>query len=424
MNIDLKNYDLIVIGGGLTGVAAAIASAREKINVLIIEKSGYLGGSATNCLVNPFMGYSINVNENGNTVTKPINKGLFAEILNKLSELGGLHDNKRTYNEECMKLILDRMCKNNNVDVLFHGVLTDVERINNRIESIEVYIKGGKQRFKANYYIDCSGDAELATIAGCPYNLGRETDNLCQPMTLCFRIANVDEEKFRENRSKITPLYNEFQKQGKIKNPRENVLIFDHMSKGVIHFNTTRIIKKDPTNAFDVSFAEQEAREQMFEMYNFLKENIDGFQNSTIIMSAPEIGVRESRKIVGEYTIVAEDLLSCKKFPDSVAVGSYAVDIHSPDGTGTLIKKIPQGEYYTIPYRALIPVEMENLLVAGRSISSTHEAQSAYRIMPIVCGIGEGAGIATAIAFNSKSSVKDIDIKLLHSLMDKYGASY
>lgn len=420
----MKHYNLIIVGGGLTGVAAAIAAAREGLEVLIIEKSGFLGGSATNCLVNPFMKYSITVRKNGKEELQRLNTGVFSQILDRLLETDGLHKNNRTFNEENMKLILDRLCKENGVDVLFHCTFTDVQRENNRIVSIEAYLKGGKSDFFADYYIDCSGDAELCAIAGCPYELGRPEDNLCQPMTLCFRLANVDEAKFDENRSKINPLYNEFQKAGKIKNPRENVLIFSHFSGGVLHFNTTRVIRLNPTDSFDLSIAEQEAREQMFEMHKFLKDNIEGFENSTILMSAPEIGVRESRKVVGEYVINADDLLSCKKFDDSIAAGAYKVDIHNPDGSGTVLKNIPEGEYYTIPYRSLIPVGMKNLLVAGRCISSTHEAQSAYRVMPIVCNIGEGAGTAISVAYKSNKSVKDVDIDCVHKLMDKNGVSY
>jgi len=417
-----KAYDLIVVGGGFTGVAAAIAASREGLNVLLVEKSGFLGGSATNCYVNPFMGYWIKDKKTDEDIQ--INKGIFDTILKKLEEMGGLHKNKLTFNEEYLKIILDRLVCEYGIKVIFHTTLVDVEKENDLITGIITTGKDGIQRFTAKYFIDTSGDANLAAIAGCPYQLGRKEDNLCQPMTLCFRLANVDIPEFEKIQSKINPLYKEMQNKGEIKNPRENVLIFPHMSDGVLHFNSTRIVKRSPINTEDVSIAEMQAREQVLELYRFLKSNFDCFKNSTLIMSAPEIGVRESRMIEGDYIIQAEDLLSCVKFEDSIARGSYSIDIHSPDGSGTIIKHIEKGEYYTIPYRALIPKGVSNLLVAGRCISSTHEAQSAYRIMPICCCIGEGVGIAIGAAFADNTGTRNVPMDKIHKLMDKYNALY
>ena len=197
--------------------------------------------------------------------------------------------------------------------------------------------------------------------------------------------------------------------------------MFPHMSQGMIHFNSTRVIKKNSLDSFEVSIAEAEAREQAYELFQFFKNNIEGFEQCELVMSAPQIGVRESRMIQGEYTLEAEDLLGCKKFSDSIARGTYGIDIHSPDGAGTVLKKIPEGEYYTIPYRALIPVNTTNMLVAGRCISSTHEAQSAYRIMPICCCIGEAAGSAISLASKDGVPVRKISVDKLQQLIKSKG---
>ena len=219
-------------------------------------------------------------------------------------------------------------------------------------------------------------------------------------------------------------LYDEFKESGKIKNPREDILAFVVPIDGIIHFNTTRIVKKCPTNAEDITMAEIEAREQAFELFEFLKENFDVFKNAQMLMTASEVGVRESRMIEGDYILTQEDLVSCRKFDDSIAVGNYDIDIHNPEGSGTSHYFFKPGEYYTIPYRCLIPKNTENLLVAGRCISSTHEAQASYRIMPICCTLGQAAGTAAAVAKESMCSVRDIDVSKVQNILKENGAKY
>ncbi len=413
-------YDLIVAGGGFTGVAAAISAAREGLKVLILEKSGFLGGAACNCYVNPFMKYRIG--RNGERYA--INRGLFLKFVDELDRMGGLHDDRMMFNEEYLKLIFDRMTKAYGVDVRFHSHIIEVKREGSRIVSVTAAGKADRREYAAAYFIDATGDADVAALAGCPYKIGREGDNQCQPMTLCFRMANVDVEKVLKNKQGINELYQKAQREGKIKNPREDILKFRHSSKDVLHLNSTRIINRCPVDVDDLSAAEMEAREQVYELYQFLKENVDGCRESCLLASAPEIGVRESRMIVGDYTITGEDLLSCTKFEDSIACGAYQIDIHNPDGTGTTLIRIPDDNFYTIPYRALLPQGVDNLLAAGRCISSTHEAQSAYRIMPICCSIGEGAGIAAAVAFQNGTDTRGVDIAKVHEIMDRYDAMY
>lgn len=412
------NYDIIVVGGGFSGVAAAIAAKREGADVLLIERYGFLGGAATMCLVNPFMPYTRTVNGKEELV----NAGLFKTILDRLEKMGAFHKNRATFSEESLKLLFDRLMKENDIDVLLHSYLSGARREGDYLKSIEVVNKSGTMKFEAKYFMDCTGDADLAVLAGCKYRLGREGDSLCQPMTLCFRLANVDTEKYLQTRPQINPLYQKFQQEGKIKNPRENVLIFSHMSGGVLHFNSTRIVKHNPVDVTDLTKAEITAREQIEELHQFMKNNIDGFRNSTVIMSAPQIGIRESRMIEGEYCITGDDLISCKQFEDSIARGKYGIDIHSPDGSGTTIKHIPPDQYYTIPYRSLVPKGINNLIAAGRCISSTHEAQSAYRVMPICCCIGEGAGTATALALKNNLPVKDAPMDAVQKKLVANGA--
>lgn len=269
----------------------------------------------------------------------------------------------------------------------------------------------------ADYFVDATGDAELSVLAGCDYHVGRKEDGLCQPMTLCFRVAGIDMEKFRENRKYITPRYREFQEKGLIKNPREDVLLFKTMHDNILHFNSTRIVKLDPTDPVAVTKAELEAREQVFELHNFLKNNIPGFEASYVLSTAMQIGIRESRMIKGEYTLTQEDLKSLARFEDAIAVANYDIDIHNPEGSGTSHYYFGKGEWYEIPYRCLLPVGTTNLLVAGRCISSTHEAQASYRIMPFCSELGQAAGAAISVAKESGKTLRDIDIKQLQQIL-------
>ena len=417
-----KRYDVVVVGGGFAGAAAAIAAAREGKSVRLIEKYNCLGGAACYDLVNPFMRYWAWMDEE-KTEKKILSDGMFMEIVNKLRDMDALkHGNNSTFNEEYLKLLLNRMAIEAGVELLYQTTVVGVKKNGNKLEAVTVSNVSGTYDIEGDVFIDATGDANLSHLAGVPYKVGRESDGLCQPMTLCFRLGGVDLELFKGLRPAINELYNKLQAEGKIKNPRENVLIFPNVADGVLHFNTTRIVKLDPTNAEDVTRAEIMAREQVFEMMDFLRENFEAFKNCTLISTGMQIGVRESRMIEGEYTLTQEDLLAYTKFEDGIAACNYDIDIHSPDGAGTSHYYFPTGAYYTIPYRTMVPRDSENLLVTGRCISATHEAQASIRIMSTVCTLGEAAGVAAAVACADKTTVKDVDVQKVRSILREKGA--
>ena len=421
----MNKYDVAVVGGGFTGVAAAIAAAREGSKVLLIEKGNAFGGAAVNCLVNPFMPYATKIDG----VSTDLSAGIFKKILTALQEkestLTYVTSHKLieySFMEEELKFILNDMVEEAGVDVLFHAYLCGVTKDGETLKSLTLATKSGLMEIEADYFVDCTGDAQVSYLAGVPYVLGRETDNLCQPMTLCFRLGNVDTEKFWASRQRLNAEYKIALENGEFINPRENVLAVKMPVPSVLHLNTTRIVKLDPTNPIDVSKAEIIARKQVKEVYEFMKKHADGLENSFLMATAPEIGVRESRKIVGEYCLTEQDVRNCVKFDDAIAACNYDIDIHSPDGTGTTHYYFPQGEYYTIPFRSLIPKNANNLLVAGRCISSDHGAQASYRIMPTVCCIGEAAGTAIGLAVKNKTTVREIDVKAVQSSLKANGA--
>lgn len=409
----LKNkYDIIVVGGGFAGATAAISAGRLGKSVLLIEKYNCMGGAACYDLVNPFMPYATTDPESGERID--LSCGLFTEIVDRLRALGGANQSKRSlpFNEEVLKYLLNVMAVESGIDLLYQTYVTGVRKEGNIIKAVKISNVSGNSEIEADCFIDATGDANLAVMAGCPFRLGRESDNLCQPMTLCFRLAGV--KAFDADlKARINALYVDRQAAGKIKNPRENVLIFRTLVDDILHFNTTRVVKLDPTDAEDVTRAEVIAREQVFEMYDFLRSNFEEFKDSTLISTGIQIGVRESRMIDGDYVLTKDDLLSCRIFEDTIAVCNYDIDIHSPDGSGTSHYYFPNGKYYGIPYRCLIPKNADNLLVAGRCVSADHDAQASLRIMPTCSNLGEAAGVAAVLSLEKNGNVRTVDTENL-----------
>lgn len=416
----MKKYDLIVVGGGFTGVAAAVSAARDGISVLLVEKAGLLGGAMTNCLVYPFMPFWTN---NPETNEKDyLSCGIFTEMREKQK----MYDPKASdakFNPNYYSMVLDDLCEDAGVDLLFHATLYDVTVDNGKIKSINVIAGSEKLELEADFFVDATGDGNLFYLAGCDFALGRREDSLCQPMTTCFRMCGVDTDGLHKEWALIQEKYKEHQAQGKIKNPRENVLMFlgGSLGDGVVHFNTTRIVKRNPTDPFDVSKAEIEARRQIIEVISFLKENTNSFKNGFLVSVASDIGVRESRMLKGKHILTEEELKDCTRFEDSIAVANYDIDIHNPEGTGTSHYFFKPGEYYTIPYRSLVPNEVDNLLVGGRCISATHEAQASIRVMATCACLGEAAGTALALAKNTGTTAHTIDVLKLQKILKEKG---
>jgi hypothetical protein len=419
MVIIMKKYDLVVVGGGFSGVAAAVAASRDGLSVVLVEKAGSLGGAMSNCLVYPFMNFW--TNDPDTKERKYLSCGIFTEM-RKRQMLLNPEAKEFTFNPEYFKMALDELCEDAGVDILFHAALYDVTTDSKKITSIKVIAGSKNIEIEADFFIDATGDGNLFYLAGCDFALGRASDGLCQPMTTCFRMCGVDTDSLKKENPKLQELYKNYKENGNIKNPREDVLMFYGIGPGIVHFNTTRIVKLDPTNPFDVSKAEIEARRQIIEMIAFLKENINAFKNSDLISVASDIGVRESRKLKGLHILTEQELKNCTKFEDSIALGNYDIDIHNPAGSGTSHYYFKDGEYYTIPYRSLLPKEFDNMLVAGRCISATHEAQASIRIMPICACLGEAAGTAAAAAKNTGTTAHSVDIKEVQKRLKEKGA--
>lgn len=420
----MKKFDLIVVGGGLTGTAAAVSAAREGLSVLLIEQSGSLGGAISTNLVFPFMRYWTDME---NAERKWLSAGIFTEMCRRANAYAPAHL-PTDYSTEAFQFALDDMTGEAGVQVLFHGTLFGVKTSGRKVLAVSVATKAGPMDFEADFFVDATGDGDLMAFAGCEFQLGRETDKLCQPMTTCFRMGNVKLHSDAPGQTKkaINQIYQIWKEQGKMDNPREDVLWFKGraMGEGIVHFNTTRIVKLDPTDPFQLSRAEKMARKQIRQMVQMLKESkIPAFSDAYIISIASSIGVRESRKLKGVHVLTVEELKDCTKFPDAIALGNYDVDIHNPEGSGTSHYYFAPGTYYSIPYRSLLPKEFDNLLVGGRCISATHEAQASIRIMPICATLGQAAGTAAAVAKASGTNAHTVDIKAVQAVLRTNGAA-
>ncbi len=409
--------DVVVAGGGPGGLCAAVAAAEEGADVILAERYGFLGGMATAGLVNPFMSFYAG--------DEQINKGLFQRLIDELEQHGGWNHRpkaRHAFDPQIMKIVCDVLADKAGVTVLLHSFAVDAVAADGEVQKIILAGKSGLRALEADVFIDATGDADVAARSGAEIEMGREEDEFCQPMTLCFRMVGVEEDEL-PSRSRINELYDEAKDAGDIDNPRENVLYFYTPHKGEIHFNTTRVVMHDATDTESMTEVEQIARRQVEQMADFLRRDVSGFENAYVSAIATQTGVRESRRVMGDYVLTADDVLEARKFEDGIARGSYPIDIHNPTGTGTVIKRVPAGEAYDIPYRCLCPKGFDNLLIAGRPISSDHAAHSSHRVMPIAANNGEAAGVAAALCVRDGCDIRYVDSGELRSMIRDRGGS-
>jgi hypothetical protein len=409
---------LVIVGGGPAGLCAAVAAAEQGVEVLLLERYGFVGGMATAGLVNPFMPYY--------TGGHLINRGLFERLVERLKAAGGWtartdYWGRDAFDPEVLKQEALDMLLQAGVRLRLHTLLVEVQAADGRVQRLLVAGKSGLEVVEGELFLDATGDGDLAAWAGAPFQEGRAADGLCQPLTLNFRVGGVAEEKM-PSREEITQLYREARKRQELDNPRENVLWFYTTRPGEIHFNTTRVVGHRATSTDDLSAAEITARRQVHQMMTFLRQHVPGFEQAHLLATAPQIGVRESRRILGRYYLTVDEVLAAADFPDTVARGCYPVDIHNPAGEGTTIRSLPEGCSYGIPYRCLLPRGVDNLLVAGRPLSADHEAHSSLRVMPIAACVGEAAGVAAAHALAAGRSPERVDLEAVRARLRERGA--
>lgn len=437
-------------GGGVSGCAAALAAARSGASVLVIEQNGFLGGTLTGCGVGPMMTFHAG--------EKQVIKGIMQELVEALVErgysVGHVPDTKQytstitPFQSEGLKLILDEKLEEAGCQILFHTFVGAVTRKENRITELTVCNKDGMHTISAAVYIDATGDGDIAAWGGAEMTKGRPEDGAAQPMTMKMKYCDVDTEKLKRyvlqnpGRFPVSAAYpdllekspamdlegfeEEFRRakeEGKLSIRRENVLMFGTGRKGEFIVNTTRIVDHDGSDAVSLSEAEKIGRRQCMELDAFLREYVPGFSRALLEYTGPSVGVRGSRQLKGCTVLTAEDILSCRLFPDRIAHTAYPIDIHNPKGEGTESTFMrSEGAYYSIPYSVMVCPEIDNLIVTGRCISATFEAQAAIRTTPTAGAMGQAAGIAAAMAAKEGCAARDIDVERLQKCLREQGA--
>lgn len=396
--------DIVVIGGGPSGVAAAIAASRCGKKAVLVEQSAQLGGMGTLGNVSIFMAV-------GNLTG--IYKEIIADIRPELIENA---DSKKFYpqfNPFLLRHYLNQKMEKENVKVFYNTSFVTAIKEEDKVEAIVVNTRQGLRIIEGKVFIDCTGDGKVAIEAGADYTSGREEDGMTQPMTLMFQMQNTGKPVkqylpegcyYYENISEL---------------PQGRLLYWELETDGTLLVNMTRI-KGNGANIEDVNYVEKEALKQVFSVANYLQRN--GFENYILSHIAAQTGVRESNQITGLYTLTEDDLLNARKFNDVVAQTNYEIDIHSPDGQKSCDQR--KIDSYDIPYRCLVPKGLESLLVSGRAISATHVAMSSMRVQPTCYALGQAAGVAAAIAIDSNCSMKDVSAEKLHKILFEQGVRF
>ncbi len=438
----VSDVDVLVVGGGPAGLGAAIGAAQTGAKVVLAEHYGFLGGNTTAGLVLSWASYYTSPTGSKNFPIKqdagePVIAGILSKLIKRLVAAGGaLIPSQETgyvvpIDPEIFKLVTLEMLDSMGVELLFHAFASGAI-VDGGIKGVVFETKSGPIVIEAKVTIDCTGDGDIAAFAGAPFEVGREEDGLVQPMTLMFLMEGFSKVNFIRFIAKnpgewsgvqgLKNLVREATSKGELTIPRDDILFFDALGEGKVNVNSTRIPNVLGTDVWDLTLAELRGRRQVAQLTAFLRRYVPGFEKAYIDQTGTKVGVRETRRVLGEYKLSAKDVLEARKFSDVIAHGTYPIDIHNPAGRSTLLKRVKPGEAYDIPLRCLLPLKIENLLVAGRCISGTHEAHASYRIMPICMATGQAAGICAAIACKNNQTPRTVPAKLVQEELIHQGA--
>jgi len=418
-----REVDVLVIGGGPAGVGAALAAARNGAVTLVVEQFNCLGGVATA----GGHGHISKYDESG--TGRRIVGGIADEIGNRVVDGNfGIRDSHGIWFEvEGLKLLLDQMAEESGVELLYHTFFSDTVVKDGTVVGAVVQNKNGRQIISAKRIIDCTGDGDVAFHAGCPHEVGRSSDGKCQPVTLMFTIGGVDWEKTSAWRTdyKMTETWEEAQRKGDMRPFQKTIMgwWWTPTRPDQVGVNFTHVIHIDSTKAEDLSHATVEARKQAYETIDVYRKYVPGMEHCYMVSTPNTIGIRESRRIMGDYVLTEDDVKAQCEFDDNICYGSFFVDIHCIDGPGMdpTVWNPPKGFKYHIPYRILVPQGVENLLVAGRCVSCTHVALGSIRVMVPCIGMGEATGTAAALSLSESITPRQLEIGVLQQQLRRQG---
>ena len=438
--------DVLVVGGGPAGLGAAIAAARSGAQTMLVEQYGFVGGNLTVAQINPMFTFH---DVKGNQVVN----GIAGEFVNRMVEAGYSdgHMTDLTFdnasmtplNPEGSKVVLFDMLAEAGVELLLHTMFVDAVVKNGVVKAVIVENKTGRGAICPKVVVDCTGDGDVAVKSGADYTIGNE-EGIMQPASLFFRIGGVDVKALRKwmknNRQYIKdhPTDEEIDKQKGIAFLGLNDLVKDEIAKGQLDeevanrilmyelphnqfaINVTRLQHVSGVDAKDMTMAEIRLRHQVIQVFDFLAKFVGGFEDSYILDTGAQVGIRETRHIAGDYQLNENDVLEGRAFEDGVSCGTYAIDVHP--GQGKMQIYTGSGKaVYEIPYRSLIPIGLDNLLVAGRCLSANSMAAGSARVMATCMAMGQGAGVAAALAASGDGNTRSVDTKVLRAKLKAQG---
>lgn len=425
-------FDVVVLGGGPAGIAAATAAAQAGSNTLLVEHYGFLGGMGTAAGVTNFCGLHANVHGE----IRQVVHGVADQLLERMRRLGGLNEphtifgNKiaaQAYDNAVLKVAADGLVGDSGAKLLFHAKATGVSmRSAREIEALFIETKSGRRAVRGRIFIDCSGDGDLAAYAGAPFEKGTDGESMLYPSTM-FRVNGVDAERAGDAWNHFGRWMEEAERKGRVF-PRKTPIIRPQKNPMEWRANVTQLANPDGspvdcTNAEQLSWAEIEGRRQIVDFFQFLRESAPGFENAYILEIAPQVGVRETRRVLGEYQLTESDVLDCVSFDDSIGVNGWMIEAHA---AGDIIFKwqdIPRCRGFNhLPYRMIVPLSIDNLLVAGRCASMTHMGQSAARVSGPCFVMGQAAGTAAALSLRSGKISRALDPRELQHALEQAGA--
>ena len=429
-------FDVVVLGGGPAGITAAASAAKNGRSVLLVERYGFLGGMGTAAGVTNFCGLYANVYGE----IRQVVHGVADDLLARMGDLGGLNSPHLifgkvyalSYDMSAFKCAADAILEAAGVQILFHALGAGVSiAADGSIDALFLETKSGRVAVRGRVFIDCSGDADLAQWAGVAFEKGSGAGQMMYP-SLMFRIGGVNPATAGEAWLTIPKVMKEVQESGKYLFPRRGAIVRPQKNPTEWRANVTQLsdfdgCATDGTDARALSAGELEGRRQITEYIRFLRQEIRGFEEAYVLDIAPQVGIRETRRIIGEYVLTADDVLNCASFDDSIGVNSWPLEKHVAGDVIWEWPQIPESRGYNqLPYRMLLPRRTEgagvrNLLIAGRCASMTHDGQSAARVTGGCFVMGEAAGAAAAIALRHEVAVSDVDRTLLQSVLRDQG---
>lgn len=415
--------DVVVVGSGAAGINAAVAAARLGCDVILVERHGYLGGTSTGVL-DTFYGFYTP----GSTSRRVVG-GIPMEIVNRLFQRNAAIHRPNTYgagmgityNPTILKFVYDEIAEQAGVRLLLHSFCTDVIMTDQTIEGVIVDGKQGLFAIHARTVIDASGDADVAALAGAPFEKAGE-DGPVQSATTTFTVGGVDVERAQSlPRAEFEGLMREANASGRYRLPREEGSIHITPDPGVMVANMTRVPDIDGTDPMSLTAAEVEGRRQVQEYVRFLIDCVPGYENAYLVSIGTHVGIRESRRLIGEYRLTADDVLAARKFEDGIAQCGAPIEEHH-SGSDTRWQYLPDGEVYDVPYRCLVPQKVDGLLVAGRCLSATHDAHASVRSIGQCMAMGQAAGVAAALSMKAGTPVRDVDVQSVRAQLEEFGA--